>query len=123
MKMRFGAACALLALAIQFSLSFGHAHRREIAPFGAFVQFMHLDHAPLVAMLHAPAVPIIPGGMAFDFCEICAVASLAGSAIPAAPPELFVAVVVHQIRFWLQADAAYAVSPHRLFQARAPPRA
>lgn len=122
-KVRFGATCALLALAIQFTLSFGHAHRRDIGSFGASLQIAHVDLAPAVALPRAPAVPSIPRGLAFDYCEICAVSSLAGSAIPAAPPELLMAVVAQRIRFFLPIAAVQVASPHRLFQARAPPQA
>ena len=31
-KLRFGAWCALFALAVQFTISFGHVHAPEIAP-------------------------------------------------------------------------------------------
>jgi hypothetical protein len=84
-----------LALAIQFTLSFGHAHRHDIGSFGASLQIVHVDLASAVALPRAPAVPSIPRGLAFDYCEIFAVSSL----------------------------AVQVALPHRLFQARAPPQA
>jgi hypothetical protein len=123
-KNRFGMCWALFALALQFALSFGHAHHNQIAePFAASRQFAVLDQAPSTIVSGSPIVPITPVGLALDYCEICAAASLAGKGVPATPPQMCVPVCVRQIRFWLQVDAAFAVSPHRPFQARAPPHA
>jgi hypothetical protein len=120
--MRFGAWCALFALAIQFTLSFGHAHRLEISwPFGALPLSALSGHGPSAAMPDAPAIPIEPAGPAFDYCAICAVANLAGNAVPAAVPSLPVPVEIHPAQSWSAADAALAASPHRFFRARAPP--
>jgi hypothetical protein len=103
-------------------LSFGHAHRIEIAwPFGGSPQFTLADHAPSAAMPDTPAAPVNPAGLVFDFCAICAVTHLAGSTVPAAAPELPALVVTHSVRVFPHADTAAAALPYRLFRARAPP--
>jgi len=114
--------CALFALAIQFTLSFGHAHRLQIAePFGALASSALAAHAVSTAKPDAPAVPRDPAGVAFDFCAICAVANLAASALPGAAPSLPLMAVAYRTRFWPDADVVSAASPHRSFRARAPP--
>ena len=123
-KNRFGMCWALFALALQFALSFGHAHYDQIAePFAASPQFTVLEHAPSATVSGSPTVPITPAGLALDCCDICAAASLARNGVPATPPQMCVPVCVRQIRYSLQVDAVFAVYPHRPFQARAPPHA
>ena len=121
---RFGACWALFALALQFALSFGHAHHSQIAePFAASPQFTVLDHAPETAISNSPKLPITPAGRILDYCEICVTASLTGNGVPATPPQVCVPAVMRQIRFWLEVDAIFAISSYRPFQARAPPHA
>ena len=123
-KMRFGVWCALFALAIQFTASFGHVHLPEIARLsGGLLAAAAPDHGPSGAMPSAPAVPAKPPGLAFDYCAICAVINLAGSAVPAAAPILSAPAAFHLVRFWPDADIVSAASPHRFFNARAPPLA
>jgi hypothetical protein len=123
-KKRYGTCWALLALALQFVLSFGHAHHDQIdVPLPASPQFSVLDHAPSTTISGSPTVPALPAGLALDYCEICAAANLARNGVPATPPQMCAPFCKRQIRFWLQVDAASAVSPHRPFQARAPPYA
>jgi hypothetical protein len=123
-NMRFGAWCALFALAIQFTVSFGHVHAPEnIASAGGLAPVALAGHGPLAAVPEAPAAPIKPAGLAFDYCAICAVMNLAGSALPAAAPALPVQTVFHPAPFWPEADAAATAAAHRLFKARGPPLA
>jgi hypothetical protein len=121
---RFGTCWALFALALQFALCFGHAHHNQFAEsLAASPHFTDLDHAPSTTVSGSPTVPMTPAGLALNYCEICAAASLAGNGVPAAPPQMCVPVCAGQMRFWLQVDAAIAVLAHRPFQARAPPHA
>jgi hypothetical protein len=123
-KKRSWTCWALFALALQFALSFGHAHRDPIAePFAAAPQLVIFDHATSTTISTSPTVPIIPAGLALDYCEICAAIGLVGNGVPANPPQMRVPAGIRQLRFWLQVDAAFANSPHRPFQARAPPSA
>jgi len=104
-------------------LSFGHAHHAPIAePFAASPHSIS-DHAPSTIISSSPAAPIAPADLALDYCEICAAISLVRNGVPANPPQMRAPAGVHQLRFWLPADAAFASSPHRPFQARAPPYA
>ena len=112
-----------MALALQFALSFGHAHRDQIAePFAAAPHLIILDHATATIVSAPSIVPIVPAGLALDYCEICVAISLVGNGVPANPPQMRVPAI-RQLRFWRQVDAAFASSPHRPFQARAPPSA
>jgi hypothetical protein len=108
-KKRFGTCWALFALALQFALSFGHAHQNQLAePFAASPQFSILDHAPSTTISASPIVPITPAGLALAYCEICAVANLAGNGVPPNPPQLCVRLYIRQIQFWLQDAAGFA---------------
>jgi hypothetical protein len=116
-KTRFGAWCALFALAIQFTLSFGHAHSLA-SPLGELQRAAVSDAGHSTAM---PGAPANPASLAFDYCAICAVVNLTGSAVPAAAPGFAVPFASHTIRFWSHFGDATAAPPHRLFRARAPP--
>ena len=118
-KRRSGTCWALFALALQFALSFGHAHHDQIAePFTVSPQLTILHPAPSTIIASSPTVPIAPAGPALAYCEICAAVRLA---VPANPPQMRVPAGIRHIRFWLQVDVAFASSLHRPFQARAPP--
>ena len=118
-KKSSGTCWALFALALQFALSFGHAHHDQFAdPFAASPRL-----ASSTSILSPPTVPIIPAGVALGYCEICATISLVSSGVPATPPQMRVPAGIRQVRFLLQIDASFASSPHRPFQARAPPSA
>jgi len=121
---RSGTCWALFALALQFALSFGHAHHDQIAQlFAASPHPTVLDRAPSTIISSSPAAPIAPAELALDYCAICAAVSLVRNGVPANPPQMRTPAGVHQIRFCLPVDAAFASSPHRPFQARAPPYA
>jgi Protein of unknown function (DUF2946) len=115
--MRLGTWCALFALALQFTLAFGHVHRGETAAALSALS----GHGPAATMPDDPAAPPAPVGLAFDYCAICAVVNLTGNAVPTATPGLPVPVVIRSQRFWPDAHTAASAFPHRLFQARAPP--
>jgi hypothetical protein len=123
-KQRSGTSWALFAFALQFALTFGHAHRDLIAePLAAAPHLVNLDHTASTIVSASSAVPIVPAGLALDYCAICAAISLVGNGVPAIPPQMRAPAGVRQLRFWLPVDAAFASSPHRPFQARAPPSA
>jgi hypothetical protein len=123
-KKRSGTCWALFALTLQFALSFGHAHHDQITePLAASPHLTILVRAPSTTVSSSPTVPIVPAGLALDYCEICAAVNLVGNGVPANPPQMRAPAGIHQIRFWLQVDAAFAGSQHRPFQPRAPPLA
>jgi hypothetical protein len=115
---------ALLALTIQFALSFGHLHpnggqRAAAAP--SVAEWA----VPLAAAL--PDSPVGPPqdkpGLAGDFCAICALMQAAGAAVPSAAPVLPVWDVAGRTPYATSLDVTFTASPHLLFQARGPPRA
>lgn len=116
---RFGAWCALVAIALQIVLSFGHAHRSDD---------LRLRAAATPAATHAVAIergdPAAPdGNAAFEYCAICAVIKLAAAAVPPQAPTWGVPERLGDAGFVTAADAGPVTAHHRLFQARAPPRA
>jgi hypothetical protein len=113
-RIRLGAWCALLALAIQFTVSFGHVHRDAFAGFG------RPTHGA-VAMASAPTAPSSPAGTSVDYCAICVVMNMAGSVVPTAAPALPTPALAGQVRYQRIADAIPARSRRDFFQARAPP--
>jgi hypothetical protein len=123
-KVRLGTWVALLALTIQFALSFGHVHRLGIGfsagpPWALAVQSDQGNSA----VPERPATPKGLPGLAFDFCAICAATALAGNGLLASDPALALPSAVHAILFRLRPDSAATTSPQGLFRARAPPRA
>ena len=118
--MRLGASCALFALAMQFALSFGHVHP-EIDWSAGELGLSALRSDGSSAAIQAPAAPIKPPGTASDYCAICAIANLAGIAMPAPALALPVPTAIDPLGFWPRTDANLAATPHRPFQARAPP--
>jgi len=119
---RSGTCWALFALALQLALSFGHAHHDQSAESVAAAPHQTiLDRAPATMISSSPAVPMAPAKLALDYCEICAAISLVGNGVPANPPQMHVPACIRQVRLWLPGDTAFASSPHRPFQARAPP--
>ena len=121
-NIRAGSWCALLALTIQFALSFGHVHRAEF-PWGSELsRLTALDTgAASAAGSEASAAAAKPVGLASDYCAICAVMVLASSVRPAAAPANPMPADNIAVGFWTEAEVFAATSPHRLFQARAPP--
>jgi hypothetical protein len=114
-----GSRLALLALAVQFIVAFGHIHRDDIYGF-----------ARTAAAIAAP----VPGGgqplpgdqptkHGDDYCAICATMSLLGNSFVAAAPALPLPSTSYAID-QLDSAAAIFVAPHRTaFQSRAPPAA
>ena len=123
-NVRFGAWCALLALAVQLALSFGHVH---IATVGSTKSALAAGWTtqPSVPPADAPAAPAkhAPMGIAHDQCAICTVVQLAGAALPAATAALPLPQVSSQAWLGTSVEFVLAASPHYSFQARAPPQA
>ena len=121
---RFGAWCAVFALALQFMLSFGHVH---VAGFGSTKSTLLAGWTtqPSTPAADAPAAPAkhAPKGIAHDQCAICTVMQLASAAVPTAGPALPLPLVSSQERLGTSVEFALAASPHHSFQARAPPQA
>lgn len=143
-NIRLGSRLALLALAIQFLLSFGHFHggraQTASAPMDArrsglhrlelaVAHFSASEQASLAKAVNPMRLdPVrsqtsddVPLGHLNDDCAICAVMALAGTVVDAAPPSL---PSPRAVAFsYLAADDCFA-EPHSAraaFQARAPP--
>ena len=109
-NIRHGSRLALLALAIQFVLSFGHFH-------GIAAQA-----APAIQQASQPA----PSNQDSDHrpadpCAICAVMALANAVLFASPPVLLLPQAVQFL--YLTTDAEFVHLDHTgvAFQPRAPP--
>jgi predicted membrane metal-binding protein len=122
-NIRLGSWCALLALAIQFVLSFGHVHRAEFPWVSGHANLSALTASAVSVTGSDASAAAKPIGLASDYCAICAVMVLANSVRPAAAPSSPLPAGNIGVRFWMQAEVFSATSPHRLFQARAPPLA
>lgn len=113
---RFGAVLALLALALQLGLSFGHFHRAA-APLIAVA-----DVGGDVATSGGHGQPG-PDGLLPDDCDICATIALAGTVLHAQPPVLPVPVAFMLAVSPARETPAPRASPFAAFRSRAPPSA
>jgi hypothetical protein len=120
-RLRIGACCALLALAMQLALAFGHTHCGNGA--AAFAAQAHSVAGRLQAKSAAPDVPMGPALPAFHYCEICLVTSLAGSGVPAVAPSLTLPLAAEVLTVPRRVEAAVRPYPLHPLQARAPPQA
>jgi hypothetical protein len=116
---RVGTRLALVALAIQAVVSFGHIHRDGRALTAAQSLATTRAGGSRVAML---AVPIGRPDKAPDpGCAICALIQLSSTSPPAAAPVLPPLVWLGHVAPQTRQSAFLAASPHFSFQARAPP--
>jgi len=118
-NMRFGACSALLALALQITLLFGHVHLNPIAPLGINAKAVASVDVPGGA--RAPAAPKSQHRSAGDFCAICSLIQLAGQVLPSASKPLPLPIALPCIVVQPCAQLALAQSQCGCFQARAPP--
>ncbi|MFN3657109.1 MAG: DUF2946 domain-containing protein [Pseudolabrys sp.] len=105
---------ALLALALQLVLGFGH-HPHDLAA------------GPLapVAAAHPDGGAAGPAAPEHDderSCAICAVVHLAGTAFAVAPPALPLPTTFRAVQFAIAAPGSHATPSSRAFHARAPPQ-
>jgi hypothetical protein len=112
---RFGSRLALLALALQIVLSFGHVHLSDVARTSAGAGVTLAGGTGSNAPAHKPIVPVDPG------CAICALIQLASTSPPATAPVLLPPTVVGTVALDAPDQAALAAAPPRHFRARAPP--
>jgi hypothetical protein len=106
---------ALLALALQLGLSFGHVHHDTAAADAVITTTASSD---------APAPESDPGHDEHrDTCAICLAATIAGSALAAAAPDLPAPPTFALVRTSPR-DTTDTANPRRAaFRSRAPPRA
>jgi hypothetical protein len=122
-RSRWGSWLALLALALQLALSFGHVHIEDAA--------VDSDHAPALAAAHAsifPASAADPAGnespaLPYDCCPICTLIHLAGAPVPAEPPSLTLPIASSRLRANPAVEFDVTASRRAPFGARGPPLA
>jgi hypothetical protein len=121
-NIRSGAWCALLALALQFALTFNHVHIPKLGvPAAAAGIAAAVDRAtdPPALPNQKPAKPQKHAGG--DFCAICSLIQLAGSSLTSSSPALPIPLVTTPVRMLPGAERALAAAQPHLFNARAPP--
>jgi hypothetical protein len=117
-NVRSGAWCALLALAVQFALQFGHVHVDGLAQQPA-------DAAGISAQVQAAGEPA-PSDNPEDeadrhFCFVCRLIHLANGSMPGASPSLPLPILVIHVRLAIDHEREHAAPRPSHFQARAPP--
>jgi hypothetical protein len=108
-----GSRLALLALAIQFALSFGHFHA-EIVRAAPILPAGVTDAAVQTPSDH-------DGDRHVTDCAICAVLSIANSFLSATPPLLELPQPASLLRHTARAEFAHLGPLHTAFRSRAPP--
>jgi hypothetical protein len=117
----FGSRLALLALAVQIILSFGHVHYYGLTPASAKARPLAAAEASsTVAASKSAQLPPSDGSADFD-CPICALIQMASTSAPSVAPALPLPIVFGLFRPEASVEVALASSPHFLFRARAPP--
>lgn len=121
---------ALLALAMQLALAFGHIHLNEVSHLKDVLGETHssasIDASALASLSDEQRTSAQPADSSHhehedEYCAIYAINALIGSAQHAAPPALLVPQRVGRTRHTLGYEAPLAHLHHVLFQARAPP--
>jgi hypothetical protein len=118
-NMRFGSWCALLALAIQLGLSFGHLHFASSAAAAALAAAA--APTPLADTPDDQPTPSKHSRVA-DYCTICASIHLAGL-LTAEPPSIAALLPTSQARLTARVEAPSSTCSGLPFNARAPPLA
>lgn len=124
-----GSRLALLALAIQFALSFGHFHgetARTLPSVQAVIADADLAVTAALALQQAePEAAQQPSDHDTDRhvtdCAICAVLSLANNFLDASPPPLDLPQAVERARVAVGTEFAHLDTFRRAFRSRAPP--
>lgn len=128
-NVRHVARLALLAMLVQFALTFGHSHwYAQAAPLGPSLQRSGAEDASkaVVAIDRAavqkqtPSAPDReqPGD---DNCAICALAAMTGSIVSATPPLLLLPQAYELLYLTTDAGFVHLKSAGDAFQPRAPP--
>jgi hypothetical protein len=116
-SIRVGSWLALFALALQFTLSFGHIHAEDFAPAAGIQITLDSDHDA-----GTPADPD-HHGLGHDDCPICATAALLATLVIPSPPALDAPATYSSVVPDEAITLQWVGKPSRLFQARAPPHA
>ncbi|OKO67866.1 hypothetical protein AC629_42460 [Bradyrhizobium sp. NAS80.1] len=126
-NIRHGARLALLAMLVQFALTFGHSHWFAQAAPLAQSSLQRTDSTKSIAPTdratvkkQSPAGPEReqPGE---DNCAICAVVAMAGTVLFATPPLLQLPQAIELLYRTTDAEFIHLKSAGTAFQPRAPP--
>ena len=112
---RFAGTLALFALALQFSLAFGHIHLRD------FAGVPGVEVAQAQATTADPADDHNRSHSADDYCLICATANLAGTLVLPSQVALVLPISSTDTSYGHFCAAPCGRMDHALFRARAPP--
>ena len=116
-NVRSGAWFALVAMALQLALTFGHLHLRVAsaasAQLAAKASVTHPDGSSL------PTKPRLVD----EHCGVCTLIQMAGAAVPAAAASLPLPALFTSAPLTTGIEHALAASPPHYFQARGPPNA
>jgi hypothetical protein len=118
-NIRTGARLALLALLLQFALSFGHIHGFAPQAASATQSVLPADHAADGKPQTAPSKQ--DSDQTTDICAICAVMAMASTVLFSAPPILLLPDAIQILRRITDAEFAHLKSAGTAFQPRAPP--
>jgi hypothetical protein len=114
-----GAKLALLALLVQFALSFGHVHGFVPQAASATQSVPPADHSADGKAKPAPTKQ--DNDQTNDVCAICAVMAMASTVLFSAPPILLLPDAVTILHRITDAEFAHLKSAGTAFQPRAPP--
>jgi len=118
-KIRSGAKLALLALLLQFALSFGHVH--GFAAPAAAQSALTADHTTDSKATRQQAPGKQDSDQTADICAICAVMAMASTVLFSTPPILLLPDAVQIVQRITDAEFAHLKSAGTAFQPRAPP--
>jgi hypothetical protein len=116
-NIRTGARLALLALLVQFALSFGHVHGLLPPAAAATHSLQPADHAARPQ----PAPGKHDSDQTTDICAICAVMAMANTVLFSATPILLLPDAVEILHRVTDAEFAQLKSVGTAYQPRAPP--
>ncbi len=131
-NIKHGSRLALLALAIQFALSFGHFHgvaaqatpaiqSGQAQPDSSYAGGLVAPDSVGQASQQQPASDRDSDGHPNDVCAICAVMALANAVLFATPPVLLLPQAVEFLYRTTDAEFIHLNSARIVFQPRAPP--
>jgi DUF2946 family protein len=120
-RLRWGACLALLALAFQLAVSFGHVHLDHIA--AASVDATAVAGTQASDQDSAPSNPAGREDVADDLCPICTLIHLAGALVPAETLPLPLPNNFRSVRRAAAVASDLTAAPGAHFRARAPPLA
>lgn len=117
-KVRQAALLALLALAVQLVLSFGHFHGDGLVHASSLTAQASVSQQDTAGPLSGAH----PDGLAADCCGICASIALSGTLLTASAPALPMPACFAVWTEAATADFAQPKLPRAAFHSRAPPR-